>query len=202
LPYEPLARLVRASTPARRAVVCVLLIVGFAGACRTPRTSETVTPPRASPVEGTQFEVRDRGFRIALPSGWTRAPVSPDGPEVFRSPDDSEHLTVTSLSSDTPISEAKRTETLRALVENRQKAERQGMGSSMTAREPVISTAGRISVARYDGLDAAADHRFATMVLVSERGAWVAFLESPASIPEEPFRKHAATILDGLSVLQ
>jgi hypothetical protein len=190
----------RKSTLVTTVALRLALVIGVSVGCRRSPVLEPADSRHASRVEGTRFDVRDQSFAIALPFGWTRVPPRADGPDVFQSADASEQLTVTSMSSDAPMPEAKRMETLRALVKHRQDAERQGMGAAMSAREPTISTSGGMAMARYDGIDPTAGHRFATLVLVAERGAWAAFLESPASTSEATFRRHATAIFDGFSI--
>ena len=70
----------------------------------------------------------------------------------------------------------------------------------MISRDPVNTYDGGLALARYDGLDVEANHRFATLIIVSKRGAWTFFLEG-ASTPEEAFRDRAKALFDGITVV-
>ena len=92
-------------------------------------------------------------------------------------------------------------ETLRALLEHRRQAERSGMGPKMITGEPVSTFDGGLAIARYDGMDVGANHRFATLIIVSGRGAWAFFLEG-APTAEGAFRNRAKALFDGITVAQ
>jgi hypothetical protein len=98
------------------------------------------------------------------------------------------------------MDESKREETLAALLEDRQKAERAVMGANMTAGPPIRGVAGSVLSTSYDGVDVDTRHRFATLVTVSPAGAWVTFLESSES-DSDRFRRTAKAVFDGLEVV-
>jgi hypothetical protein len=75
----------------------------------------------------------------------------------------------------------KRGDTLSALVEDRRSAERRMMGEQMVVGAPSTREDGGVVFARYSGTDVQANHRFATLITVSEKGAWTFFLEGPDS---------------------
>jgi hypothetical protein len=104
------------------------------------------------------------------------------------------------MASSIIMDDAKRQQTLRGLVERHRDAERSGMGSAATATEPRWDAKGAVALARYDGTDPEARHRFATLIAVAERGAWVFFLEAEDSATAESFRKRADAIFETVRV--
>jgi hypothetical protein len=127
---------------------------------------------------GVRIAVPEHAYALTLPDGWTRRPGVTNEPDVFSAANGSAQVTVTAMSTTAAMDDARRNETLAALVEHRRKADRAAMGPRMTAGEPRRTSLGAVVSARYEGVDVEASHRFATLVVVSSTGAWAVVYES------------------------
>jgi hypothetical protein len=104
------------------------------------------------------------------------------------------------MASSISMDDAKRQQTLRGLVEHHRDAERRGMGSAATATEPRWESKEKVALARYEGTDPEARHRFATLIAVAERGAWAFFLEANDNSTAESFQKRADALFQTVRV--
>ena len=118
---------------------------------------------------------------------------------MFRSSDGRDQLTITTLPLKSGASEPDPQQTLQALVEHRHAAETRAMGSKATFSEPRPGSKDGVYFTQYSGTDPAAGHRFATLVLCSDKGAWVFFLESAETSPDV-FETKVHAIFDTVEV--
>ena len=113
-------------------------------------------------------------FELMLPGAWTRATPAP-GLTVFRSPAGPEQLSISSLATREPLTDADRHAKLLEFVRVRRDAE------SRLAPESTVSEATYLVMpdrATFTGQDASGRRRSATVVLLRDAGFVVLYLES------------------------
>jgi len=138
-----------------------------------------------SPASGAEAiaKVAEVGLVFELTGDWSKQ--KKDDPElaVYRARDVPEQLTLHVFKSKKRMDSKARRETIEALVEHHQAAERRDMGGKVSFQPVRGSDRNGLTMASYCGADRTTGRPFATMILASESSAWTLFyetLEAPA----------------------
>jgi hypothetical protein len=137
---------------------------------------------------------------VFAPSGvWSK--IQKDDPElaIYRARDAPEQITLRIMRSTIRMEAKARRETVDALVEHRQAAERRNADGKVDFQPVKVSERSGLAIASYCGSDRTTGRPFATMVLASPDSTWTLFyetLESPATTFCSRGEKFFATVLE------
>jgi hypothetical protein len=129
-------------------------------------------------------KITDLGLAFEAAGAWSK--LQRDDPElaVYRARDVPEQITLRIFKSNKRMESKARRETVDALVEHRQAAERRDMDGKVTFQPVKVTERNGLTIATYCGVDRASGRPFAAMVLASQDSAWSLFhetLETPAA---------------------
>jgi hypothetical protein len=146
----------------------------------------------------TSAKIVELGLVLAPPGAWSK--IQKDDPElaVYRARDVPEQITLRILKSTKRMEPKARRETVDALVEHRQAAERRDADGKVSFQPVRTSERNGLTIASYCGADRTTGRPFATMVLASEDSAWTLFyetLEAPAATFCSGAERFFATVL-------
>jgi hypothetical protein len=133
-----------------------------------------------SPASAADKSAKIDSFGLTFePSGeWSKQ--QRDDPELaaYRARDLPEQITLRVFQSKKRMEAKLRRETVDALVEHRQAAERRGMDGHVSFQSIRNSERDGLTITSYCGIDRSTGRPFATMVLASEESAWALFYET------------------------
>ena len=144
-------------------------------------------------------KIAELGLVFAPFGVWAK--IQKDDPElaVYRARDVPEQITLRLMRSTTRMEPKARRETVDALVEHRQAAERRDSDGKVDFQPIKVSERSGLTIATYCGSDRTTGRPFATMVLASQDSTWTLFyetLESPAVTFCSQGEKFFATVLE------
>lgn len=134
-----------------------------------------------SPMAWTADKIAEFGLVLEAPGKWSKVPKDDPDFTVYRAQQAREQITIRVMQSRKRMDPKARQETVGALVEHRQEAERRGADGTVSFKPVKSLERGGLTIVTYCGNDGG--RPFATMVLASEDRAWTLFyetLESPA----------------------
>jgi hypothetical protein len=126
----------------------------------------------------------DLGLAFEPGGAWSK--LQRDDPElaVYRARDVREQITLRIFKSNKRMDLRARRDTVDALVEHRQAAERRDMDGKVAFQPVKITERNGLTIATYCGVDRTSARPFAAMVLASQDSAWTIFYETlEASAP-------------------
>lgn len=128
--------------------------------------------------------ITDLGLAFEPGGNWSKLQREDAEVAIYRARDVPEQITVRIFKSNKRMDSKARRETVDALVEHRQAAERRDMDGKATFQPVKIAERSGLAIATYCGADRTSGRPFAAMVLASQESAWTLFyetLETPAS---------------------
>jgi len=153
--------------------------------CRTIATAAVIAAfTSAAWATDAPAKITDLGLALEAGGAWSK--LKRDDPElaVYRARDVPEQITLRIFQSNKRMDARARRETVDALVEHRQAAERRDMDGKVTFQPVKITERNGLTIATYCGEDRTSGRPFAAMVLASQDSAWTLFyetLEAPAA---------------------
>jgi hypothetical protein len=147
----------------------------------------------------TSSKVAVLGLVLAPPGVWSKVPKDDPDLAVYRARDVPEQITLRIMRSSKRMDPKLRRETVDALVEHRQTAERRGADGEVSFEPVKNSERNGLTIASYCGADRTSGRPFATMVLASQDSAWALFYETgetPAATFCSRAEKLFATVLE------
>lgn len=123
-------------------------------------------------------KIEELGLAFEASGEWSK--LQRDDPElaIYRARDVPEQITLRVFKSERRMESKLRRETVDAMVEHRQGAERRDMDGKVSFQPVRSSERNGLTIRSYCGVDRTTGRPFATMVLASQESAWTLFYET------------------------